>query len=256
MVYLYSKCFLGTHFKNQGSDKMIRYSRIFEKNPREIVLLKSRPCKWGRCFFCDYILDNCEDGASIIEFNREVLKDVTGEFKKLEVINSASVFELPKESLQNIKDIVLGKGIEELYFEVHYSYRDRLDEIRNYFSGVNVKFKCGIETFDDDFRNKYLKKGVIFNSPEEVAKSFNTICLLVGVKGQTKEMIIRDIDILLKHFERGCINIYVDNTTPVKADPELIFWFRNNYSYLEDMKNIEILWNNTDFGVGENDEDK
>lgn len=235
---------------------MIRYSRILEKNPREIVLLKSRPCKWGRCFFCDYIHDNCEDDASMIAFNGEILRDVTGEFKRLEVINSASVFELPQETLKDIKDIVFEKGIEELYFEVHYSYKDRLDEIRNYFSGIDIKFKCGIETFDDDFRNKYLKKGVNFNAPEEVAKRFNTICLLVGIKGQTKEMIIRDMDLLLKHFERGCINVYVNNTTEVKADPELIDWFRNNYSYLEDRQNIEILWNNTDFGVGENNEDK
>lgn len=234
---------------------MIRYSRILEKNPREIVLLKSHPCKWGRCFFCDYINDNCKDESAMVDFNRKVLMDVTGEFKKLEVINSASVFELPKESLQDIKDIVLEKGIEELYFESYYSYKDRLDEIRSYFPGINVKFKCGIETFDDEFRNKYLKKGVNFKSPEEVASYFNTICLLVGIKGQTKEMISNDIDILLKHFERGCINIYVNNTTPVKADPELIDWFKKEYSHLDDMENIEILWNNTDFGVGGNHED-
>jgi hypothetical protein len=78
---------------------------------------------------------------------------------------------------------------------------------------------------------------------------------LVGIKGQTKEMISNDIAILLKHFERGCINIFVNNTTPVKADPELISWFRDEYSCLDKMENIEVLWNNTDFGVGENDED-
>lgn len=234
---------------------MIRYSRILEKNPREIVLLKSRPCQWGRCFFCDYIHDNCENDESIIKFNKGILKDITGEFKRLEIINSASVFELPKESLQDIKDIVLEKEIEELYFEAHYSYRKRLEEIKDYFPGIKVEFKCGIETFDNEFRNKYLKKGVNYSSPEEVASYFNTICLLVGIKGQTKEMIHKDIEILLKTFERGCINIYVDNSTPVKADPELITWFRENYSYLEEMDNIEILWNNTDFGVGENNED-
>jgi hypothetical protein len=234
---------------------MIRYSRILEKNPREIVLLKSRPCSWGRCFFCDYIDDNCTDDSAIVEFNRKILKEITGEFKKLEVINSASVFELPEESLQDIKDIVFKKGIKELYFESHYSYKDRLNEIRSYFPGVNVKFKSGIETFDDEFRNKYLKKGVVFKNPEEVAKYFNIICLLVGIKGQSKEMISNDIDILLKNFERGCINIYVNNTTPVKADPELIAWFKDEYSYLEDMDNVEILWNNTDFGVGGQDED-
>ena len=85
---------------------MIRYSKILEKSPREIVLLKSRSCKWGRCFFCDYIQDNCDYDASIVSFNVEVLKNVTKEFNILEVINSHSVFELPKKALKDIKDTV------------------------------------------------------------------------------------------------------------------------------------------------------
>lgn len=229
---------------------MIRYSRILRKNPREIVLLKSRPCKWGRCFFCDYIDDNSCDDNSIIEFNHDVLSNVTGEFKKLEVVNSASVFDLPKESLKYIKDIALNKGIETLYFESHYSYRHRLSEITDYFKGIDLIFKCGIETFNHDFRNNYLNKGVYFNHHKEVSKYFQSICLLIGIKGQTKEMIKSDIKILKDNFKYGCINIYVENSTPVKKDSELIAWFKKEYSYLEEYDNIEILWNNTDFGVG------
>lgn len=229
---------------------MIRYSRVLDKNPREIVLLKSRPCKWGRCFFCDYINDNSLDDDRMIEFNRSVLSNVNGEFRSVEVINSASVFELPKECLKDIKDIVLEKGIKRLYFESHYSYKHRLSEITDYFKGVDVIFKCGIETFNDDFRNKFLNKGVYFKDYLEVSKYFSSICLLVGIQGQTREMITRDIEILEKHFAHGCINIYVENSTPVRQDKELISWFKKEYAYLEKYKNIEVLWNNTDFGVG------
>lgn len=189
----------------------------------------------------------------MIEFNHQVLQNVTGEFKQLEVINSANVFNLPEESLQDIKDIVLEKGITQLYFESHYRYRYKLQKIKDYFSDTNVSFKCGIETFHHPFRNEYLRKGVYFDSPAEVAEYFDTICLLIGIEGQTQEMISKDIDILLEYFNRGCLNIYVNNTTSVQADPQLISWFKKEYAYLEDMENIEILWNNTDFGVGEND---
>ena len=236
--------------QKQGSDKVIRYNKIFDKNQREIVLLKSRPCKWGRCFFCDYIQDNEDDESYINEFNKNILNNVTGKFKKLEIINSASVFELPKETLKYIKDIVSLKGIEKLYFESHYMYKHRLDEIRDYFKGIDIIFKCGIETFDDDFRNNYLNKNVHFNDYEEIAKYFKSICLLVGIKGQTKEMIAKDMEILQKYFEHGCINVYVENSTPVKQDKELIAWFKENYSHLQEYDNIDILWNNTDFGVG------
>lgn len=229
---------------------MLRYNRITDKNKREIVLLKSRPCTWGHCTFCDYIDDNSSNDEDIIEFNRDVLKNVSGEFKKLEIINSASVFELPLECLRDIKDIALSKGIKKLYFESHYSYKYRLSEITDYFEGLDIIFKCGIETFDDEFRNKHLKKGVYFTDYKEVSKYFKSICLLVGIEGQTKEMIKKDIEIIESHFPYACINMYVENSTPFKRDEDLIDWFRKKYSYLEDNDNIEILWNNTDFGVG------
>ncbi len=235
---------------------MLRYSKITDKNKREIVLLKSRPCKWGHCAFCDYIDDNCLNDNEIIDFNRSVLKNVSGEFEKLEVINSASVFELPKECLRDIKDIVVSKEIKSLYFESHYSYKDRLGEIRDYFKGVDLIFKCGIETFDSEFRNKLLKKGVHFENPKEVAEHFESICLLVGIEGQTREMIERDIAIAESYFPYACINIYVENSTLIKRDEALISWFNDKYSYLENKDNIEVLWNNTDFGVGGDDNER
>ncbi|MCH4888478.1 radical SAM protein [Acidaminobacter sp. JC074] len=226
---------------------MERYSVIDKKNPREIVLLKSSKCKWGRCTFCDYIHDNSDDIDHIIELNKEILKQVSGELNQLEIINSGSCFELPTETLKDIRDIVEEKSIETVYFESHYMYRNRLDEIRDFFN-AKIIFKCGVESFDNNFR-KFLNKG-FQAAPEEIASYFSSICLMVGIKGQTKEMIKKDIALLEEHFERGCVNVYVDNTTDVKSDPDLIRWFEENYAYLEENPQIEVLWHNTDFGVG------
>lgn len=228
---------------------MIRYSVVEAKNQREMVLLKGFPCTWGRCAFCDYVLDNSTDEKEMVEFNRNILKNVTGQYGVLEVINSGSVFELPTATLEEIKKIVLEKNIKKLFFEVYWSYKDRLQEIRDFF-GVEIIFKCGIETFDDNFRNKILKKGAVFQSPQEVAGYFKSICLLVGVEGQTKEMISYDIEYLEKYFEYGCVNLYVENTTSIKPDYDLQKWFKEKYSYLNDNPKIEVLWNNTDLGVG------
>lgn len=228
---------------------MIRYSVVENKNQREMVLLKGSPCIWGRCAFCDYIEDNNEDEGITVPYNENILKNVTGKYGVLEVINSGSVFELPKPTLEHIKNIVQGKNIKKLFFESYWSYKDRLHEMENYFK-VPIIFKCGIETFDDYFRNNVLKKGIVFKNPQEVSKYFKSICLLVGIKGQTKEMIKYDIDCLLKYFEYGCVNIFVNNSTPIKADDYIINWFRENYSFLNDNPSIEVLWNNTDLGVG------
>lgn len=230
-------------------ENMLRYSTIEAKNEREIVLLKGRPCKWGKCAFCDYILDNSENEDLIDKCNMNVLSKVTGKFKKLEVINSGSVFELTKKTLKMIKQIVSEKNIQQLFFESHWFYRLRLKEIEDYF-GIPIIFKCGIETFDNEFRNNVLQKGFTLTNPEEASLYFKSICLMVGIKGQTKEMIKKDIDYLLKYFSFGCINIFNDNTTEIKADKELLSWFKDNYSFLNDYPNIEVLWNNTDFNVG------
>jgi hypothetical protein len=44
--------------------------------------------------------------------------------------------------------------------------------------------------------------------------------------------------------------MYVDNTTEIKNDPQLSEWFEQEYAYLEENPHIEVLWHNTDFGVG------
>lgn len=226
-----------------------RYSKIQGKNEREIVLLKGFPCKWGKCTFCDYILDNSVNKEDMVKLNKEMLDKVTGEYGVLEVINSGSCFELPEETLSDIKTVIKEKNIGKIFFESHWIYRNRLDEIRNMFN-IPITFKCGIETFDENFRNNILKKGAKFSGPEEVSKYFSSICLMVGIKGQTQEMIRKDMEYLLKYFERGCVNIYIENSTSLKRDEELVRWFNKEYGYLEENPNIEVLWNNTDFGVG------
>lgn len=229
---------------------MDRYNKITNKNNREIVLLRSFPCIWGKCSFCDYIDDNGRDEDELNRLNKEVLDNITGEFGVLEVINSGSCFEIPKETMNYIKKIVDEKKIKLLFFESHWCYRNRLDEIKNFFN-VPIVFKIGVETFDYDFRNNFLNKNAKFKDAKEVSEKFESVCLMVGIKGQTEEMIRKDIEILLENFKYGTINVFVNNTTSIKRDEELVQWFRKEYRYLDEHPTIEVLYHNTDFGVGD-----
>lgn len=229
---------------------MDRYNIIKEKNKREIVLLKGFPCVWGKCTFCDYIDDNSTKEEEINKLNFEVLDNVKGVYKTLEVINSGSCFELPKETLKKIKEVINKNGIKKIFLESHWCYKNRLQEMRDFF-GIEIVFKIGVESFDNDFRNKFLNKNANFKTYEEVKENFQSVCLLVGIKGQNKEMIKRDIDIVLHHFDYGTVNIFTENTTEIKRDEELIKWFEKEYQFLRDVEKIEILFENTDFGVGD-----
>ncbi|SCJ42956.1 Uncharacterised protein [Anaerotruncus sp. 2789STDY5834896] len=231
------------------STQLQRYSVIPGHHARELVLLKSGPCAWGRCAFCDYIRDNSTDELLCDRVNASVLARVTGQTGQLEVINSGSVFELTPGTMAALRRVVEQKQIKKLYFECHWSYRHRLQEVRDYF-GVPIVFKCGIETFDDDFRNRVLKKGIVYDDLQEVRRYFDSVCLLVGIQGQTKEMLDRDVKILLEHFPLGCINVFCENSTDVRADAQLAQWFCQKYAHLQNDPRIDFLTDNTDFGVG------
>lgn len=228
---------------------MERYSRITDKNQREIVLLRAFPCAWGKCAFCDYIEDNGRNREEMEEQNRQVLSQVTGGLGVLEAINSGSCFELPRETLEDIKTIAGEKNIRRLIFESHWIYRHRLEELREFFR-IPVTYKIGVETFDYDFRERVLNKHADFKSPQEVASFFDSICLMVGIKGQTKEMIRNDIAILKQYFSHGTVNVFNNNSTPIRRDEELVRWFMEEYRWLLDDPDVEVLYNITDFGVG------
>lgn len=229
---------------------MDRYSEINNKNKREIVLLKGFPCKWGKCSFCDYTLDNDNDEEDMNRLNFEVLENVTGKYKVLEIINSGSCFELPKDTLDRIKSIIIEKNIEKLFLESHWCYKNRLDEMRRFFN-IPIIFKTGVESFDYNFRNDFLKKNAKFKTIDELKAYFDSPCMMVGIKGQTKEMIDRDMDIVLNNFEHATINVFINNTSSIKRDEELVNWFKEKYQFLDENEKIEVLYNNTDFGVGE-----
>lgn len=231
----------------------VRYSAITEKNMREIVMLRGAGCAWRRCRFCDYHLDFSPDPAANFQLNRQALSHVTGQYHKLEAINSGSCTDLDGQTLRLIEETCLAKEIRQLHFECHWMYRDAATALRRRFEGkgITVKLKTGIETFDPLFRECYLDKGIDTDDPAEIARYFDEACLLQGIPGQTLESMEQDIFIGLRHFERICINIMAENSCQIKPDPAVISLFHSKlYPKYKGHPRIDILLNNTDFGVG------
>jgi len=229
---------------------MNRYSEIQNKNKREIVLLKGKPCRWGKCSFCDYIEDNSSDDSLNSRINRDVLKNITGKYGVLEVINSGNIFELPQVTLNQIRQIITERKIHTLYFESHWIYRKKIKEMRDYF-GIKTVVKTGIESFDSNFRENVLIKGISYNSIDEIKEYFDSVCLMVGIKGQTRDMISNDIELAMENFCHFTVNVYIKNSTKIEPDIDLIQWFQKTYAHLNDLKKCDVLWVNTDFGVGD-----
>ena len=227
---------------------MERYALIHSVLPREFVLLQGTGCRWKRCTFCDYHEDVSDDSFAV---NREVLAQVQGVYGVLDVINSGSAMELDEQTLGMIKEVVKEKKIHTLWFEAHYMYKNQLAKFAEQFDGVEVKFRCGVESFDGSLRERW-KKGIAASvTIEEVAQYFQGVCLLCCTEGDSKERILRDIALAERYFEYASVNVFCENTTTVKRDEELVKWFVTEvYSKLKKSNKIEILINNTDLGVG------
>ena len=227
---------------------MDRYALIHTKMPREFVLLQGTGCRWKKCTFCDYHDDVSEHPFTI---NEPVLRQVTGQYGVLDVINSGSALELDSETIALIKEVVKEKKIHTLWFEAHYMYRKKLADFARQFAPVQVKFRCGVETFDVALRDAW-KKGIPSSvTPEDVAKYFQGVCLLCCTQGESKEHIIKDIEIAQTHFEYFSVNVFCNNSTSVKQDKELAQCFAKEvYPRIIDEEGIEVLMENTDLGVG------
>jgi hypothetical protein len=183
--------------------------------------------------------------------NRDILAQVQGMYGVLDVINSGSAMELDERTLGMIKEVVKEKKIHTLWFETHYMYKNQLSKFAEQFDGVEVKFRCGVESFDGELRERWNKGMAASVTAEDVAKHFHGVCLLCCTEGDSKERILRDIALAEQYFEYASVNVFCENTTAIKRDDDLAKWFVEElYPELKESKKIEILINNTDLGVG------
>ena len=212
------------------------------------MLLQGRGCKWGKCTFCDYHSDTSEKP---FEVNRPVLEQVSGLYGVLDVINSGSCMELDGQTLELLQSIVAEKNIHTLWFEAHWIYRHKLAAFATLFPGVQVKFRCGVETFDPVLRKRW-NKGI----PETVAAAdiagyFKGVCLLCGTDVEDFNHIVTDIETACENFEYLSVNLFCNNTTGVKRNEEIARRFVDEiYPLYKENPKIEILIENNDLGVG------
>lgn len=230
---------------------MDRYSLINDHLKRELLLLQGLGCVWRKCTFCDYYEDKSNNP---FELNKQIIDQITGIYRTVDIINSGSIFELDKKTKEYLKEKLIEKNIKTMWCETHFIYRNKLDDIRKFFYPIKIKFRVGAETFDPILRDKW-QKGIPFQyDAKDIAKYFDGVCLLVCVKGQTKEIIINDIKKAYNNFEYFNVNVFNPNSTKEELDSNLLDWFKNYvYPKLLPYDNIEVLIANTDLGVGEKD---
>ena len=227
---------------------MERYSLITTGMKREFILLQGTGCRWRKCTFCDYYEDVSENP---FEINKQVLGNVTGIYGVLDIINSGSCQEYDEETIRLIQKTTAEKNISSLWFESHWMYRNTLESFRKLFPSADVHFRCGAETFNPKLRTSW-NKGIAEDvTPEDIRKYFDGVCLLVGIKGQTRKDIMKDVEIAERLFDYYSVNLFCPNSTATERDDELAeIFIREIAPIIRRSPKAEVLIENTDLGVG------
>ncbi|MDR3091153.1 MAG: radical SAM protein [Clostridiales bacterium] len=231
---------------------MIRYSKIPRGLPREILLLKGRGCKYRSCSFCDYYLDaGSEEEAA--EANTPNIARLTGEYGAAEVVCSGSFTDIYGADLAALRERLSRVKIKTLILEGHWEDRIFIPRFREYFAQLNVIFKAGVETFDPEMGTLLGKR--LGAGAAEIAAYFNHCNLLMGFRGQTYQSAETDLRDALSRFERVCVNLFTENSSPMRRDERLVRELEERLfpRFLDDPR-VDILRENTDFGVGRYDE--
>ena len=108
---------------------------------------------------------------------------MTGTFGVLEVINSGSCFELPRETLEDIRAVLRTKNIARLIFESPLDLSEPSAGDAGFLWNTGYR-QNGCGNLDYDFRERVLNKHADFRKPQRAAAFFDSICLMVGIKGQ------------------------------------------------------------------------
>ncbi len=201
--------------------KLKRYGQVTKRLPREVVLLRGSGCFWGNCIFCDYHLDQDYNAFRNHKLNHKVLEKVTGKYGVLQIMNSGSASELDVATIFELMKLCKDKNIKQLILESHVKYENDIKVFREQFRPTELKFIIGAESFDINYRENVLNKGIGDRKASEF-ENFDWVNLLFGMTSPNIEKLKRDVELALKYFERVTINVFCENTTTVKRDNELI----------------------------------
>ena len=224
-------------------NNLVRY-QLNDKStlPRETVLLVSTGCSWGKCSFCDYKDDFSKSALICDSVNKCVLKIVRGVragVKCLEVTCSASYTEIPFSTMFMIREVCRDNSIRTVVLEGHYLFREYNKYFEKFFEqyGIKTIFRCGVETFAENFREGVIHKGLGSASVEDIAQYFDWVNLMYGMKGQTFEQLQEDILLAEQHFSRVNLSIYTTIPNGIERDDQAISQFYRSDLYQQLLTN-------------------
>ncbi len=218
--------------------------------PREVLILKSGRCSWGKCIFCGYgsIFGDivCVESLNV-KFD-EFFKKIKPGVKEVCVYGSGSFFDeeqVPNDSRGHFISLCKKKGIEKITVESRPEFLS--GKLLSEFKGFDYTISIGLEVADDKILRK-LNKGFKLKDFEEGAKKIHNaggkVRAYLPVNppfvGDVEKSIDKSVKYALKHAD----SVVLINTLPHANAPLFDFWVRGEWNFLskEDFAKVTLKW--------------
>ena len=144
---------------------MIGVFRERDKLGRRLVLiLRGLPCAYGKCTFCPFALEQTLHTSRILEENKKIIEEAIAiaekeEYKRIAVFNGGSFHELPYQVIEELRPLAKD-NIFEIEERSEYVTYDSVTALYNYYAPEKLIIRVGFEVYDEEIREKKLRKGM------------------------------------------------------------------------------------------------
>lgn len=144
---------------------MLGVFRVNDKlGKRLVIILKGFPCVWGRCSFCPFSLEQTCDIRDLINTNRAIISKAleiisSEDYKRIAVFNGGSFYELPYDTIEKLQDLAKGR-IFEIESRSEFITLKGIEGLLRYYEPEKLIIRIGFEVWDEEIREKLLRKGM------------------------------------------------------------------------------------------------
>lgn len=196
---------------------MLGVFRVSDKLGRRlVVILKGFPCVWGRCSFCPFYLEQTRDIRDLINTNRVIIDralEITSaeDYKRIAVFNGGSFYELPYDTIEKLQDLAKGR-IFEIESRSEYITLRGVKGLLKYYEPEKLVIRIGFEVWDEEIREKLLRKGMPNSELYRIAELRNTIkklglpvefwvYVLFGIEYISEEKVVESVNKFRELFD-------------------------------------------------------
>jgi len=196
---------------------MLGVFKISDKlGKRLVIILKGFPCYWGKCRFCPFALEQSTSTRDVIETDRRIIPVALEtlkreEYERVAVFCGGSFHELPYDIIEKLRGIAKGR-IFEIESRSEYITLESIRALLDYYRPRKLIVRLGFEVYDEEIREKVLRKGMPNSELHRIVKLRDEVkklnlpvefwCyILFGMEYIPEEKVVESVKVFKRMFD-------------------------------------------------------